>query len=198
MTLPPLALAADVEARLGRNLTATEVKRLAPLLADASAAVRLRAGQQFTAGTSTQVLPIGPSRKVRLPQRPVTAIDEVVDPETDVALTYIWWDQSETIEVRPNVIDAWSFEPFHTNRLVAKVTYQHGYDVIPSDIVAVVCQIAARALGRPADQSGITQENIDGYGYSIGSAAAAGGLGMLPAEAEVCDRYRRPVPAIQT
>jgi hypothetical protein len=70
------------------------------------------------------------------------------------------------------------------------VTYTAGYDDVPADVVAVVVQIALRAFGVNAEQTGLQSESIAGYSYSVGSAAASGGLGMLQAEREVLDRYR--------
>ena len=57
--------------------------------------------------------------------------------------------------------------------------------------MAVVCQIAARAFGRPADQTGVSSETIGQYSYQVGGAAAAGPVGMLADERAVLDRYRR-------
>lgn len=76
--------------------------------------------------------------------------------------------------------------------IVLDVTYTHGIDPVPDEIVALVCQVAARALGVEPDQSGVSQETISGYSYTLGSAAAAGGLGLLPAEKEVLADYMAP------
>jgi hypothetical protein len=61
---------------------------------------------------------------------------------------------------------------------------------VPADIFAVICQIVGRALGRPADEAGITQESIGSYSYSVGAAAAAGAVGLLNDERAVLDRHR--------
>ena len=55
MALDPLFTVDDVEARLGRDLTAAETARSDGLIADVSAAVRARTGQQLTEATSTDV-----------------------------------------------------------------------------------------------------------------------------------------------
>jgi hypothetical protein len=193
--MEPLAQVSDVEARLSRELTDAELVRIAHLLADASAAVRARAGQTFTVVEDDEVTLTRTGGRLILPQRPVTAVDSVEDPNGNPVL-HTWTVGDDWIDVAANVPDSFAWFPWRNGIRRYTVTYDHGYAEIPADIVGVVCQIAARALGRPADQAGITQENIDGYGYSIGSAAAAGGFGMLEAEREVCDRYRRARPSI--
>jgi hypothetical protein len=195
MPLPPLAQVSDVEERLARELTDAELVRIAHLLEDASAAVRARAGQIFTEVEDDEVTLERTGGRVILPQRPVTAVTSVEDPN-GTAVMHTWTAGDDWVDVAPNVPDAFAWFPWRNGIRRYTVTYDHGYAEIPADIVGVVCQIASRALGRPADQAGITQENIDGYGYSIGSAAAAGGFGMLDAEREVCDRYRRARPPI--
>lgn len=68
---------------------------------------------------------------------------------------------------------------------------------VPADVVAVVCQIVGRALGTSAAAGAIQQESLGSYSYSIGSAAAAGPLGMLPSERETLDRHRVRVRTMQ-
>jgi hypothetical protein len=195
MPLPPLAQVSDVEARLNRELSDAELVRIASLLADASAAVRARAGQVFTVVEDDEVTLTRTGGRLILPQRPVTEVASVEDPSGNTVL-HNWTTGDDWVDVAANVPDSFAWVPWRGGIQRYTVTYTHGYVEIPDDIVGVVCQIAARALGRPADQAGITQENIDGYGYSIGSAAASGGFGMLDAEREVCDRYRRARPSI--
>ena len=176
-----LASSADLTGRLGRDLTAAEAIRVPFLLADASAAVRREAGQIFTAETSTwRTRPR--NGRITLPQRPVDAVLSVTD--VDGNAVGFEWDGLQTVTV--------------ATCATVDVTYDHGSDEIPQEIVAVVCQVAARALGRPADGTGVTSESIAGYSYTVGSAAAAGGVGLLPDEKRICRRYRtRPVTVIE-
>lgn len=188
--LEPLATIEDLEARMGRRITDDETPRAEALLQDASAAVRAYTGQQFTAGTTTARLRPR-NGTVRLPQRPVVDVTAVANVEgTDVAFT---WDTGDQVAIT----GLGSTVPFDVEpiRRVAylDVTYEHGYELIPDDIIAVVCQIAGRAFGRPVQDSGTQQESIGGYSYSVGVAAAAGGVGMLNDERAVLDRYRIPV-----
>lgn len=186
MALPALATNADVEAALGRALTPTETNRVAQLLASASARFRAEARQQITPATSTVRLRAMSSASplhgqawwscwVRLPQRPVVAVTAVVDMDGSAVDFEHLADDLVGVRACGRV----------------DVTYDHGYAEIPAAVVGVVAQMAARALGTPPDQSGITQESIVGYSYQLGGAAAAGAFGMLPDELAVARSYGR-------
>lgn len=187
--LPPLMTAEDVEARLGRPLTPAEAARIDALLADASSAIRSYTRQTISAVADDAVRLQVRRTHVRLPQRPVTALDAVSDPNGNPCLYR--WNGFDIIHVAGNVIDTFAWVPWVTGMPYVDVVYDHGYDPIPDDIVGVGCSMVSRALGRDPIDAGITSETIAGYSYSIGSAAAAGGFGMLPTEREVLDAYRR-------
>lgn len=193
-TIEPLATSLDVMERLGRVFNPAEAMRVEPLLRDASAAVRLRSGQEFTAGTSTIALPRNPQGRIVLPQFPVTSIDNVKD-VYGYDVGYYWQVGMDRIETQGRLLNEFEIEPLRVPTSTVVVTYSHGYPEVPDEIVAVVCGIVGRALGTPPDQGGTTQEGIDGYNYSIGTAAAAGGLGILANELAIIDAYKRPVPA---
>jgi hypothetical protein len=184
----PLACVEDVETRIGRPLTSIdERRRIEALLRDASAAVRLYTGRHFGASTVTARLRVWKDGAVHLP-RGVTAVTGVADINgNSVGHT---WDGLERVYVGlpyrfdAEIVDLPSAE-------VVDVTYTTGSATVPDAIVAVVAQMAARAFGTPADQSGHQQESIAGYSYSVGVAAAAGGVGMLPGEKEILDRFKR-------
>lgn len=182
-----LAYDTDVIDRLGRGLTTVEAIRLVGILHDASAAVRRYIPQEIEAGTSTVTLKVRRG-KVRLPQRPVNTITTVVDENANPVLYTILDD---VITVSPNVPDTWAWVPWANGYQTVTVTYTHGYATIPDDIIGVVCSIAIRALGRKPEDSGITNESIQGYSYSLGTAGAAGGFGMLPDEKAILDVYKR-------
>lgn len=178
-----LATVADLEARLGRDLSATEIARAEALLAGASARVRVYTGQQFEQATTTDRLRVRAGR-IRLPQRPVTAVSAIADVDGNV-IDFSWYSGAliSGLGVRREWVD---------------VTYTHGYVVIPDDVVEVVCQIALRAFGTPAESSGITQESIGSYSYSVGPVAAAGAVGLLNEERSALDPYRRIGGTIRT
>lgn len=187
----PLATLNDVIDRLGRDLTAGEAARIDALLLDVSASVRKYTGQDFTEATTTLRTRVRRG-VVTLPQRPVTAVTSVDNVATSTA-TFFRWDGLDRVTFAMSELDAWQWEPFRigTGPPVVDIEYTHGYDPIPDDIIGVVSSIAMRALGRKPEEGAVQQESIAGYSYSIGSAGAAGGFGMLPDERSVLDRYRR-------
>lgn len=190
MPLAPLATVADLEARLERALAGAERTRAERLLDDASAAVREWTGQHFTQATTT--ISVRPKRgKVRLPQRPVTAVTTVTDVAGNPLL--FEWLGSDRVKVTLT-----SFEIEGTYTGLVKVTYTHGYaaDEIPRIVVAIVCQIAGRALGQKPEDTGKTQESLGEYAYAVGAAAAAGAVGMLSDERLALERYKRSAGSV--
>lgn len=175
MALPPLATVEDLEGRLGRTLTGPERTRAELLLGDASAAIRAWTGQALTAGSSTVSL-YPRSGVVRLPQEPVTAITAVEDDNGD-PVGYAW-DRNLELGVDAGI-----------DRVT--ITYEHGYEELPGELVALVCQVAGRAMGTPPDEAGYTSETIGNYSYSLGGTAAAGALGLLDDEKAALEPYRR-------
>ena len=183
-----LAITADITNRLGRALTASEALRLPSILKDASAAVRNYTHQEFTLGTTTERLRVRRGT-VRLPQRPVVSVASVVNVAGGSAP--FQWDGLDTLCTTGRGFDTFGWEPFLVAPRVVDVTYTHGYNPIPDDIIGVVCSISIRALGRKPEDAGLTSESIAGYSYSIGAAGAAGGFGMLQDERNVLDGYLR-------
>lgn len=184
-----LATVTDLETRLGRTLTLTEADQAEALLDDASAAVRAYIGQSVNSASQTTRLRVR-NGAIRLPRRPVTAVAGVED--VDGNTLDFTWDAGQVVTLGRSFTDGWSVEPTRSAYTWVDVTYTAGWASVPADLVAVVCQIAGRALGRPADSTGMTSESIAGYSYSVGGAAAAGPLGLLSDEKAVLDRYRVP------
>lgn len=192
MALAPLATLDDLESRLVGGIDNPD--RAEVLLRDASAAVRAYTGQELSAGSSTVRLRVQNGR-ARLPQQPVVAVSAVDDVDGN-GLTFWWPGGGQVIDLR-GIPVANRSEGWWRCATYIDVSYDHGYDEVPDDIVAVVCQIAGRALGTSAEQTGVQQERIGTYSYSLGGAAAAGAVGMLAGERAILDRYRLPAqPAL--
>lgn len=174
--MEPLANEGDFEARLGRDLQDLERARALALLTDASAKVRRVSGQTISRATTTvrytpRHTANGPG--IVLTQWPVISIDSV---DGD----YTWFAGTNFLG---------TYTPL-------TVTYTHGYDPVPDDIIGVVCQIALRAFGTTPDTSGVTSETLGAYSYSLGVAAAAGPFGMLNDEREIILAYKLPTQPI--
>lgn len=183
-----LASTDDFEARLGSTIA--DEDRAQALLDDASAAVQAYTGQAIEETTYTAFRIQARNGVARLPQRPVTAVSAVVNVDGDT-LDFTW-DAGQVVNLGGLgfPLNSFEVEPFRNRRPYVDVTYTAGYATIPGDIVAVVCQAAIRAYGVDPQQAGLTSESIAGYSYSVGSAAASGAVGLLPAEKEILDRYR--------
>lgn len=190
MALDPLATADDLEARTGVDFS-TDAKAAAAL-ADASAAVRAEAGQEFTVATSTAVwLPVRNGR-VRLPQRPVTAVNAVAD-EYDNAVPFTWLEGSDFLRLSTSSpLNQWELEPRRTPLGLVAVTYTHGSSTVPELVVAITCNVALRALGRDPRDGSIIAETVAGYTYQTGAVGGAGPVGLLSEEKLRLARFKRP------
>lgn len=190
-----LCVVADIENRLGRVLTDAEVMRVTALIADASASIRNYTRQTITEETTTDVLRIRNGR-VRLPQRPVTAVTTVVNVNGDPVIYQ--WDGADMLAASSNVPDSWAWVPWRNGINNLTVTYTHGYATVPDDIVAVCCSIVMRSLGREPVDAGLQSETIQGYSYTLGAIGAAGAVGLLQSEKDILDAYCRVGGQINT
>lgn len=166
MALEPLAELSDITDRLGRDLNDVETRRLPGLLADASAKVRGRSvtGQEFTRRSSTARRRVLDGHVV-LPQRPVNSVATVVRTDGEPISRFRWNGESVVYLFLWN--PQTDFEtPWRPGFDVVDVTYDHGYDEIPDDVVAVVCDMVLRALGTKPDAGTLTGESIEAYSYS--------------------------------
>ena len=170
-----LATIADVEARLGRELTEAEETKATAYLADASALFIQRAIQRFEVGESTVRL-FPKDGIVRLVQRPVIEIIEVKDID-GVEIDY-------TFDGHQSLYDLGAYTP-------VTVTYEHGSEEIPADVVACVAGMVARTLSiNPDAAAGVTQQSVGPFSQSYATWAVGGQVMMSPAEAKVADYYR--------
>lgn len=178
----------DVALRMHRAIDdPLEIRLIEALLADASSMVRQITGQQFSAATVTATLPVLDGA-VFLAANDIADVSSVTTLD-GTALAFDWDGRHRLTTGAPEQFDL---------ELVAGttviVTYTRDDDVAPQWVVGIVAQMAARAFGRPADQSGVQQETIAGYSYSVGAAAAAGGVGLLPyEEARLREAYPPPM-----
>lgn len=170
-----LATIADVEARIGRSLTAGETAQATAWLADASAMFVQRAVQKFEVSESTVRL-FPRDGIVRLVQRPVIEIVSVTD--IDGATIDYTYDGFQSI------YELGTYSPVIVN-------YEHGSDEIPDDVVAVVAGMVVRTLLIPADAAaGIQQQSVGPFSQSYAAWAVGRQVLMSPADIQVADYYR--------
>jgi hypothetical protein len=76
-----------------------------------------------------------------------------------------------------------------------RVTYDHGYDPVPADLVDVVYGLAGRSLASPTAGQ-VRQETIGAYSYQLSDMTAGPGTGwaagLTAAEAATIQRYKVP------
>lgn len=204
--LPALASAADLEARLGRDLSAAEAARAEALLGDASALVRSYTRQTFTLVEDDAAVLRAQGGEVRLPQRPVTDVATVVAVGGSVAVPDVtisdWvWDGLDLIRVGDGscVINLpevwWDDEDGYPGTY--RVTYSHGYASAPADVVRVVCGIVLRTLTAPTMAGGVTSETVGPYSYRLDQPGTGLSVSLTQADKTDLDGYRTKVSQIK-
>jgi len=170
-----LATIADVEARLGRSLTAGETSQATAWLGDASAMFVQRAVQKFEVSESTVRL-FPRDGIVRLVQRPVIEIVSVTDID-GVEIDY-------TYDGHQSIYELGTYSPVIVN-------YEHGSATIPDDVVAVVAGMVVRTLLVPNDAAaGIQQQSVGPFSQSFAAWAVGRQVLMSPSDIEVANYYR--------
>ncbi|HMA77863.1 MAG TPA: hypothetical protein VKP88_01855 [Candidatus Paceibacterota bacterium] len=170
-----LATIADVEARLGRELTTSEDSQATAWLTDASAMFVQRARQKFEVSESTVRL-FPRDGIVRLVQRPVIEVTSVTDIDgSEIDFTY---------DGHQSIYELGTYSP-------VIVTYDHGSDTIPEDVVAVVAGMVVRTLLIPDDAAaGIQQQSVGPFSQSYANWAVGRQVLMSPSDIEVANYYR--------
>lgn len=179
--MEPLATVSDLTTRLGIETPVegtVEHMQLTGLLADASGEIRATIGQPLSRATSTVTLyPDGESGRrsyVDLPAVPVVSMESVLVGGQSVAYSRRY----ATLELGRVSLDT-----------EITVTYTHGYDPVPEELVKWTCVLAA-AQRAAADQSealgmvaGVLQhtQSIDDYSETWGAAGGGGdgSIGMV-------------------
>lgn len=166
MALPPLATTADL------TLFGYPDDVPASVLERASARVRRYTRQDISPGTSTVEL-FGPP--FRLPQRPVREVTAVTG------------------------TSSWTLHPAGVLEIAGcgpiTVTYDHGFDELPDDLVELVCQIATRLHSTPdAIQTGARTEQAGGESVTWGVEAYAASTGLTTEEKSGLDKLFPKLP----
>lgn len=166
MALGSFATAADLAARLGRELDDVEQSQAARLLTDASNLIRMASGYQQISRVDDDTVTLRGSGTtvMRLPQRPVRDVSTVAGLTTGA-----WqWDGGE----RLTRCDGCSW----VGPVV--VTYSHGFtedDIAYQVAASVACDAVKRVLTNP---DLIKQRSIDDYSETLADARAS----LMPGE----------------
>ena len=209
MALPPLATVADLEAAMQKAPGSLASASAELAIRRASARVRLYTRQDITLVESETVVLGGGDSILSLPQRP-----PVVDSEH--ALTVVElpdWGGFEVELVEDRDFTRLGSEltrgyPWYNtsryggwpwNRTMGvwaprvRVTYSHGYDEVPDDIVDVVLDLASLNMGNPEN---LRSEAIDDYSRTY-AAESIGNAKLTQAHKDDLRAYRRPTLSVR-
>lgn len=171
--MPNLATVADLEAELGRTLTAAESAKAPGLLASASARIRDYCRREFTAvaNGTVELRPVGSC--LRLPNTPVVGVDQVEQigtagtPDRVMAVTEWAFDGISLIELWPDLHRPDWPTVSGSYADTYRVTYDHG-GTVPAFIVSKTVEVVLRHLLAPSPVSNLVQERIGQYAYQYG------------------------------
>ena len=210
-TLPDLATLEDVQAILQRDLTSAEITNGTRLIGMASGLVRRYTRQNITQVVDdVVVLPGNWSNVLQLPERPVTSVSSVtmngatmpttawrlMDSEklfigtgswqTDYG-TMLWGGSALYGPAGSNNGPQATGASWQGPQAQVTVTYTHGYEQVPADVVNVVAGMVALAIASPV---GVNMEKIGGYQVAY-SRSEGGSMVIQPADKEVLNFYRK-------
>ncbi len=206
-----LAVQDDLEDRLGRSLTSTEATRAAAYLTDASALIRKYTRQSFDEVSGDTVILRTVGTRLRLPQRPVTAVNSVTAigwagiPNLVLPVGFWGWDGLDVVEIAPFTDNVWLNLPdleLGTDLPdTYEVDYDHGPAAFPDDVIAVCCGMVLRTLLSPSLVEGMTSEHIGQYSYQLGQfaggAASGASVRLTEADKDALKDYRRRQTTVQ-
>jgi hypothetical protein len=196
-----LAAQTDVEANLGRTLTTAEATRITSLLANASRLIRGYCRQDFTAATSTSVLRISAGR-IRLPQRPVTAVTAVklvgYDGTSRYPVPFIWDGLDEIVMMGDLLVVNLPEILQDVYATTAEVDYSHGYATIPEDVVELCAQIVARVYQSPAGTAGVSFQQAGPFSVRVADGYGSGQVALTQDDKDYLSRrgYRLGVHTV--
>jgi len=192
--LPTLAQVSDIENRiLPRTLSPAEQTRAAVLLQDASAQIRRYCRKTFQSITEDIQVFRANGSAIKLPGRPIVSVDNVVaisGNEYCPDLPVTWWTFDEIDEISfaeasasgvINLPEAW-YE-FGAYPGTFRVTYTHGYPVVPDEVVMVCATAVISVLLAPTMAAGVIGETIGSYSYRL--ERTGGGLAVALSEADL-------------
>lgn len=207
-----LAALADVTALIGRALTTLEAANAATLLVTASNKVRAYTRQQIDQTLADTYTSFGSwGQRLILPQRPVTGITSISVNGTILDPANYAWNRNGDVDrlsgsFAPDVSGSFTSRSnlwgpagstylnyatgpnWNGPQATITVVYDHGFAVIPGDVVDEVSGMVAAQIVNPV---GISSEMIGNYKV-VYARKSAGGSMMLTDEAKAnLNRYRK-------
>jgi hypothetical protein len=183
-SLPSLATADDIVARLGRNLNQVEMARVDALLRDGSAIIRRYCREDFVWYPADSIVIAGDRGEFVVPWRPVASIDSVIALSglpgiPDIPVTWYSFDGIDVITVPDpgqsgiiNLPEFWYEEMWWSGSF--RVNGSHGYQETPDDVTAVLCTAIISELATPTMSATLASESIGPYSYTMRRTSGAG------------------------
>lgn len=179
-----LAQVSDIEALAGRSLTTSEAAYASTLLDKATSLIQGETRQTLTAVSGdVWMSPLAHSREgaIRLPQRPVKSVSSVnvggnILPSTQYA-----------VEGNTGVLRYWGgvYSPYP---VTITVTYDHGFDTVPEDLVAICAELVWGQLSNP---QGLRQFALGDYSGTFAGEGAGIGMALTSDHLRQLSRYTR-------
>lgn len=155
----------------------------------ASGEVRGYTGQLFDYVEDDEVILNGRGTKILLlPELPIVAVTEVLEGYATADQATVngplttspvyEWDEDGVLERIDGGV-------FRRRRRWYRITYDHGYPVVPDDLKGVVLRVAGRAFDSP---EGVRQETLGRYSYTLAGEQA--GIGLYEPDRMALDPYR--------
>lgn len=189
-----LATVAQLKNVMLRDLGADDLRRAPQLLAIASTKVRTYTGVNFTSTTETKRLRVR-AGKVRLPQAPVTAVSGVVDMDGNT-VSHEWY-AGRVVDCNPTLLNEFEINLRRIPVQWVDVTYTHGYDPIPDDVVGVVCDMVAAALDSPPEGAPVVSETMGPFSESHGTTGSGvGGVQLTQTMRDALFPYMSPAGTV--
>jgi hypothetical protein len=187
MTDPTLATIGDLADFTGQTFASTDPRALRAL-ASASGVVR-RECRQFLSYVADDTVSLRGNwvRKLKLPEGPVTAVgavyvdDQLVVERVWTGGRYLRLLTEDEQRRGYGVRNGYGYRYWGGPNYEVRVTYSHGFAVIPAELVDVTLSLAARRLDNPLQDSIV---EVEGY------KRAKAGSGLTEDEMRVCKAYR--------
>lgn len=196
MSTTAFAALSDVEALVLSPLTTDQQARVDKLLVQAANKIRGYTRQTFDYGTTTdKVRALG--NLVRLPQRPVIAVTGVKLIDylgNEWPVPAYGFDGIDRLDLALygtvlNLPEAVSLEGYWSGTV--EVTYEHGYQTIPQEIIDLNAELVARIFNSPTQGVvGVRSQGVGPYNVSLDPATGGGMIVLTDEDKATLDKYR--------
>jgi hypothetical protein len=171
----------DLEVQLNRTLSSGERTQATQLLAQATSAIRLEAGQEISLVSDDEVVLVGNwGSTLVLPKWPVVDVTVVTLDVTELTVaTGYTWDGQRTLYRGnyQNIDGVWRPWPQNVDlywggpSTQVTVTYSHGYSTVPAAISGLCMTMALRQMRDPTGTA--TSRTIGPYSESSSSGTGS-------------------------